>query len=79
MVGWLTRFCFSFYMSLFLSVLMSGWVTFINIGFTADFYRSWLNAFVLAWPAAFIIAFMCAGIVRRMAETSVKVLLSNKQ
>lgn len=77
MAGWLTRFCFSFYMSLFLSVLMSGWVTFINIGLDGQFMESWLRAFLLAWPAAFIIAFSCAGVVRKMAEKSVELILSN--
>ncbi len=75
MAAWLSRLFFSFYMSLFLSVLMTGWVTYINIGLTESYLKHWWTAFWLAWPAAFIIAFSCAGIVRRMAEASVKSLV----
>ncbi|WP_189408310.1 DUF2798 domain-containing protein [Alteromonas halophila] len=65
------RFFFSFYMSLLLSVLMSGWVTFINIGLESNFVGSWVHAFLLAWPAAFVIAFLCSGKVRILAEKTV--------
>ncbi|WP_430461861.1 DUF2798 domain-containing protein [Thalassolituus sp. LLYu03] len=52
------RLAFTLMMSFVLSVLMTCWVTFINLGFTDEFFMRWGKAFVLAWPAAFVIAFL---------------------
>lgn len=52
------RLAFTLMMSFVLSVLMTCWVTFINLGFTDEFFFRWAKAFVLAWPAAAIIAFI---------------------
>jgi len=67
------RLIFSVLMSLLLSSLMSGWVSYINLGFVIGFTSYWFNAFVLAWPAAALIAFLCGPEIQRLAK-----YLSNK-
>lgn len=54
------RLIASLLMSLGLSLLMSCWVTFINLGMTDSFFSQWMAAFRLAWPAAAVLAF-CLG------------------
>ncbi|HAY06137.1 MAG TPA: DUF2798 domain-containing protein [Hyphomonas sp.] len=50
---------FGLFMALFMSFLMSGAITAINIGFPPDYLarwmRSWGLAFVLAYPAILIV------------------------
>lgn len=41
-------------MSFLLSMLMTLWVTWINLGFIDDFMSRWLEAWMLAFPAAFV-------------------------
>ena len=55
-------------MSLVLSGLMSGWVTFINLGLTADYLEKWGDAFRLAWPAAAVIAFLFAPRILKISQ-----------
>ncbi|WP_286720147.1 DUF2798 domain-containing protein [Thalassolituus sp. UBA2009] len=51
------RIAFTLMMSFVLSVLMTCWITFLNLGFTDEFFLRWFNAWLLAWPAAALIAF----------------------
>ncbi|SIS60800.1 DUF2798 domain-containing protein [Neptunomonas antarctica] len=51
------RIIFALLMSFLLSILMTCWVTWINLGWTPGFYTQWLHAFTLAWPVAGLIAF----------------------
>ena len=62
------RLYFAVLMSCVLSFLMSGWITFINIGFTADFLHAWMAAWCLAWPAAALIAFLFGPTVQKLAH-----------
>jgi len=52
---------------------MSGWVSYINLGFVSGFTSYWFNAFVLAWPAAALIAFLSGPEIQKLAK-----FLSNK-
>ncbi|WFE92131.1 DUF2798 domain-containing protein [Roseibium porphyridii] len=45
-------------MSFGLSLLMSCWVTLINLGWSDSFVAQWMAAFRLAWPPAAILAFL---------------------
>ena len=54
-------------MSLLLSGLMTAWVTWLNLGFTAHFIGLWLHAYLCAWPAAFIIVVLLGPLVQRLA------------
>ena len=62
------RFVFTFIFSFFLSLMMSAWVTYINLGFSAVFVDKWMIAFVNAWPAAFTVAFLLNKPVARLTE-----------
>ncbi|ETX12209.1 hypothetical protein MUS1_00975 [Marinomonas ushuaiensis DSM 15871] len=44
-------------MSGIMSLLMSGWITFINVGITSNFLTLWAAAWCLAWPVAGLVAF----------------------
>lgn len=50
---------FAFFMSMMMSFLMSGVVTFINLGLVDNFLILWLRAF----SRAFVVAFPCVLIV----------------
>lgn len=54
-------------MSLLLSGLMTAWVTWLNLGFTAHFVGLWLHAYVCAWPAAFVIVVLLGPWVQRLS------------
>lgn len=54
----LHRSIFAFFMSLVLSIIMSAWVTYLNLGLASDFVEKWIGAWILAWPAAAICAFV---------------------
>ena len=54
-------------MSLVLGALMTGWVTWLNLGFASDFLPRWGKAFVCAWPAAFLIVVLIGPTVQRLS------------
>lgn len=55
-------------MSFALSLLMTCWVTWINLGWSPAFIGQWLSAFWLAWPAAAIIAFSIGPAVQKLTQ-----------
>jgi hypothetical protein len=57
---------FAFLMSLLMSVIMSGWITWLNIGFRPDYVARWGRAFLAAWPAAFFAVMTIAPMVQRL-------------
>ena len=61
------RLAFSLLMSLLLSSLMSGWVTYVNLGLVEDFASYWSSAFVLAWPAAAMISFLSGPEIQKLS------------
>ncbi|MCT7360616.1 MAG: hypothetical protein COB09_00940 [Thalassobium sp.] len=61
------RIAFTLMMSFVLSVLMTCWITFLNLGFTDEFFLRWFNAWVLAWPAAFVIAFVTGPTIQKLS------------
>jgi len=57
---------FAFFMSLFMSLLMSGLITLVNLGLPEGFLGRWLlHAFPSAWAMAFPIALFVVPVVRR--------------
>jgi hypothetical protein len=62
------RLVFGLLMSLIMSVLMTGWVTWINLGMRPDFAMQWGRAFLMAWPAAFLIAFSFGPALQRVTQ-----------
>ncbi|MEO9944861.1 MAG: DUF2798 domain-containing protein [Paraglaciecola sp.] len=69
----MTRFIFTFLFSFCLSLLMSAWVTFINLGFVSDFLNYWMIAFINAWPAAF-----CAALILTKPVSNVTAYITTK-
>ncbi len=66
------RVVFTLIMSFFLSLLMSLWVTYINLGMTSQFIAHWMHAFSLAWPAAAVIAFVVSPMAQKMTQRLLK-------
>ncbi|MGO2392535.1 MULTISPECIES: DUF2798 domain-containing protein [unclassified Halomonas] len=62
------RIIFAILMSFTLSLIMSAWVTYVNIGAHTDFVGIWMHAWLLAWPAAGIIAFICGPFLHKVAH-----------
>ncbi|MBD1582600.1 DUF2798 domain-containing protein [Pseudoalteromonas sp. S16_S37] len=60
------RIIFTLLLSFFLSVLMTLWVTYINLGVSSHFLLDWGKAFILAWPAAAVISFFSAPIAQKL-------------
>jgi hypothetical protein len=48
---------------------MTAWVTWINLGWSAEFYQQWLHAFILAWPAAALISLFTAPEIHKLATS----------
>jgi len=50
---------FPFLVALLMSIIMSGYITFINLWYTNEFYNDWFtawyNAFLLALPISYIV------------------------
>ena len=61
------RIIFAALMSFVLSLLMSAWITFMNIGAHADFVSFWMHAWVYAWPAAGTISFIFGPYLHQLA------------
>lgn len=61
------RLIFATLMSFVLTLFMSAWVTFINMGVIEGFVGYWLSAWILAWPAAGVISFLCGPQIHQLA------------
>ncbi|MCB5162375.1 DUF2798 domain-containing protein [Marinomonas algarum] len=62
------RIVFAILMSFTLSIFMSAWITYVNVGITENFIELWLNAWVLAWPAAGVISFIAGPFMHGFAQ-----------
>lgn len=64
---------FGLFMAFFMSLLMSGAITAINVGLPPDFVsrwmRSWGVAFLLAYPAILIVAPLARRLALKFAES----------
>ncbi|TPE55297.1 DUF2798 domain-containing protein [Maribrevibacterium harenarium] len=62
------RILFATMMSFVLSILMTAWVTFVNLGLHPEFLSFWMKSWVLAWPAAGAISFVFAPMLHKLAQ-----------
>ena len=62
------RLVFAGLMSFLMSLFMTAWVTWLNLGWSELYLSRWLHAFVAAWPAAFVIVVLLAPTVQRIAH-----------
>ncbi|WP_300754473.1 DUF2798 domain-containing protein [Janthinobacterium sp.] len=70
------RLVFSLLMSFVMSLLMSAWVTWLNIGLHPDFMLRWRHAFLAAWPVAFTVVILCAPTVQGLSHKLIAKLIS---
>jgi len=68
------RFIFPIIISALIVFVVSGVVTFTNIGLRADFVPRWLKAFMTGWPVAAVLAFVAIPYVRRATEIIVRMI-----
>jgi len=68
------RFIFPIMISALIVFVVSGVVTFTNIGFRVDFVPRWLKAFMTGWPVAAVLAFFAIPHVRRATEIIVRLI-----
>jgi hypothetical protein len=68
------RFIFPILMSGIKAFLMTALVTYLNLGFPADFLSRWMQAFVIAWPCAACSAFLAIPLARRGTAHIVKLV-----
>jgi Protein of unknown function (DUF2798) len=59
------RFIFPILMSGVMAFMMTALVTWLNLGFPADFLARWVRAFMVAWPCAAVAAFIAIPLARR--------------
>jgi hypothetical protein len=68
------RFIFPVIISALIVFVVSGVVTFTNIGLRADFVPRWLKAFVTGWPVAAVLAFIAIPYVRRATKVIMRMI-----
>lgn len=62
------RFVFAALMSLWMSLLMTAFVVWLNLGFDAAYLAHWRHAFLAAWPTAFAIVLLFGPAVQRLSQ-----------
>lgn len=62
------KIIFAFFMSLTMTLIISGVLSVINIGFTADLLSSWLKSFSIVFPIAFPSAIFVAPLAKKLTE-----------
>ncbi|MBO9663399.1 DUF2798 domain-containing protein [Dokdonella sp.] len=67
----LLRFVFSGLMSLWMSLLMTAFVVWLNLGFDSSYLLRWRQSFLSAWPAAFVIVLLFGPAVQRLSHALV--------
>ncbi len=67
------RVVFSALMSLCMSFIMSGAITFLNLGLSKESLKAWLfSSFPKAWGLAFIVVLIIVPYVAKVAESLIK-------
>ncbi|MCG7535725.1 DUF2798 domain-containing protein [Pseudoalteromonas sp. OOF1S-7] len=67
------KLIFTTLFSLCLSALVSGWVTYLNLGIDAGFVPNWLSAFIHAWPVALITAYLLSSPIQTLTRCIMEV------
>jgi len=68
------KFIFPVIISALIVFVVSGVVTFTNIGLRADFVPRRLKAFATGWPVAAVLAFFAIPYVRRATDAIVRLI-----
>lgn len=72
------RFIFPFFQAGIMAFLMTGFVTWLNLGFPPDFVKRWMLAFGKAWPLAYLAALIAAPFAQRATRFVVSRLEGSK-
>lgn len=59
------------FMGTMMSVIMSGFITYVNTGLGGDFILRWLRAWAVAWVIAVPLAVVVGPVARKWAEALV--------
>jgi len=59
---------FAFFMSTLMSCLMSGVITFLNLGMVEGFFTLWMSAFAKAFLVAYPSILLVVPVVRRIVS-----------
>jgi hypothetical protein len=68
------RFIFPVVTAFMMAFLVSGVITFVNLGATADFLARWMHGFAIAWPSAALAAFVAMPLARRTTAAIVRLI-----
>lgn len=68
---------FALIMSGFMAFLMSGILTFINLGWFDGFFRAWIKAYLYAHACAFPLVFIFAPISRKLSMALTRTISGN--
>jgi len=68
------RFIFPVLITAIIVFVVSGVVTWTNIGFRVDFVGRWMSAFIVGWPVAAVTAFLAIPFVRRLTQALVTLI-----
>jgi len=68
------RFIFPVLITGIIVFVVSGVVTWTNIGFRVDFVGRWMSAFIVGWPVAAVTAFLAIPVVRRLTQALVTLI-----
>lgn len=61
-------------MAAIMASMMTGFVTWINLGLPSNFLILWGRAFLMAWPAASVAVFIAAPIAPKITQKILGVL-----
>lgn len=65
---WVQGLVFPVLMSIYMSLLMTGLITWVNTGLDGDYFARWWRAFYIAWPIAFLLVYFGASRIRVLSE-----------
>jgi hypothetical protein len=68
------KFVFPIIATAVIVFVVSAVVTFVNIGFRADFVRRWLTAFSIGWPVAALTGLIVFPPLRRVVAAIVRLI-----
>lgn len=73
------RFIFPIFLSGVMALLMTAFVTALNLGFPKDYLSHWMRAWVLAWPLAYCAAIIATPFAHRATQAIVTMLDGDKK
>jgi hypothetical protein len=68
------RYIFPIIITAIIVFVVSGVVTWTNIGFRFDFVGRWLSAFIIGWPVAAVTAFIAIPYARLLTQRLVMLI-----